>query len=450
MKLWDISPTIGPGFPVFPGDTPFDARWTARIGPNCPVNVSAFSTTPHIGSHTDAPLHYDDAGAAIADVALDIYLGPCRVIHAFDAGTHVTPAHVGLGEPAQLLQPRPQLGLQQRLEVVRRAGHQEVPGHVRVHALVRQPLAPLPGLGVARLERGQQPQVVLRRRRCFRSAVIDELVLFRQRRRKKRQAAPIANQSLLSRTAQRKVDLLHSDAAAQLGCDFSQHLPRELRAVRSPRRLLADLVATAPLALGRQHRLLEQGQLAVQLLQDLQRPRPAAAGELVRLALHPADPSRKGRLEPLGQAAQARLIMTASREGLDRVAAVPAGSRHACLRVALVLERALDHHQQRRELDRLGEELFCALLDRPDREVDRAMRREDDDRGGRILVLEPLAGRAVPWWDAWSEAFLGAGGREDLWRVPARLPEISERLGRAAGLDPTERTARSLALGALS
>jgi arylformamidase len=94
MKLWDISPAIGPGFPVFPGDTPFDARWTLRIGGDCPVNVSAFTTTPHIGSHTDAPLHYDDAGAAIADVPLDTYLGPCRVIHALDAGTHVAPAHV--------------------------------------------------------------------------------------------------------------------------------------------------------------------------------------------------------------------------------------------------------------------------------------------------------------------------------------------------------------------
>ena len=107
MKLWDISPTIGPGFPVFPGDTPFDARWTARIGPNCPVNVSAFTTTPHVGSHTDAPLHYDDAGAAIADVALETYLGPCRVIHAFDAGTHVTPtqvlAHLDATPPRVLL-----------------------------------------------------------------------------------------------------------------------------------------------------------------------------------------------------------------------------------------------------------------------------------------------------------------------------------------------------------
>jgi arylformamidase len=94
MKLWDISPAIGPGFPVFPGDTPFATNWTVRIGPGCPVNVSAMTTTPHIGSHTDAPLHYDDAGAAIADVPLDIYIGPCRVIHAIGVGALVEPAHV--------------------------------------------------------------------------------------------------------------------------------------------------------------------------------------------------------------------------------------------------------------------------------------------------------------------------------------------------------------------
>jgi arylformamidase len=93
-KLWDISPAIGPGAPVFPGDTPFALRWTWRIGPGCPVNVSELTLSPHTGSHTDAPLHYDDSGLAIADVPLETYVGPCRVIHAIDAGALVQPSHV--------------------------------------------------------------------------------------------------------------------------------------------------------------------------------------------------------------------------------------------------------------------------------------------------------------------------------------------------------------------
>ena len=58
-RLWDISPAIGPGFPVYPGDTPFALRWTWSIGPGCPVNVSELLMSPHTGAHTDAPLHYD-------------------------------------------------------------------------------------------------------------------------------------------------------------------------------------------------------------------------------------------------------------------------------------------------------------------------------------------------------------------------------------------------------
>jgi hypothetical protein len=37
-----------------------------------------------------------------------------------------------------------------------------------------------------------------------------------------------------------------------------------------------------------------------------------------------------------------------------------------------------------------------------------------------------------------------AGGRADEWRFPATLPESVARLGRAAGLDYRELTARSL------
>jgi arylformamidase len=93
-RLWDISPAIGPGSPVFPGDTPFTMRWTWSIGPGCPVNVSEMAISPHTGAHTDAPLHYDPMGAAIADVPLDLYLGRCRVIHALDAAPLVEPRHV--------------------------------------------------------------------------------------------------------------------------------------------------------------------------------------------------------------------------------------------------------------------------------------------------------------------------------------------------------------------
>ncbi|MXI21863.1 arylformamidase, partial [Escherichia coli] len=47
----------------------------------------------HTGAHADAPLHYRADGAAIGQVPLDAYLGPCRVIHCVGAA-RVEPEHV--------------------------------------------------------------------------------------------------------------------------------------------------------------------------------------------------------------------------------------------------------------------------------------------------------------------------------------------------------------------
>ncbi|MET1116248.1 MAG: arylformamidase [Comamonas sp.] len=86
QSLWDISPPIHNASPVFPGDTRYSQQWCATISPDCPVNVSAITLSPHIGAHADAPLHYDATGAAIGAVDLEAFLGPCRVIHAIGRG----------------------------------------------------------------------------------------------------------------------------------------------------------------------------------------------------------------------------------------------------------------------------------------------------------------------------------------------------------------------------
>ena len=93
-KLWDISPSVHASAPVFPGDTAYSQTWAATIGPGCPVNVSAITLSPHVGAHADAPLHYDPDGAAIGDVSLDAFIGPCRVIHAIGCGPLVKPEHL--------------------------------------------------------------------------------------------------------------------------------------------------------------------------------------------------------------------------------------------------------------------------------------------------------------------------------------------------------------------
>ena len=105
-RIWDISPPVQDGTPVFPGDTPYRQRWAAQIAPGCPVNVSEITLSPHVGAHADAPLHYDPAGRTSGQLDLEPYLGCCRVIHAIGKGPLVTweqLAHALAGLPPRVL-----------------------------------------------------------------------------------------------------------------------------------------------------------------------------------------------------------------------------------------------------------------------------------------------------------------------------------------------------------
>lgn len=105
-RVWDISPPVAPGSPVFPGDTPYSQEWSATLATDCPVNVSRITMSPHVGAHADAPLHYDPQGAPIGAVDLSPYLGPCRVIHAIGKGPLVRwehLAHAARELPARVL-----------------------------------------------------------------------------------------------------------------------------------------------------------------------------------------------------------------------------------------------------------------------------------------------------------------------------------------------------------
>jgi arylformamidase len=90
----DISQGLSPGMAGFPGDATYTEGWTFRLGPDCPVNVSRVAFSVHCGTHADAPLHYDAEGAAAGSLALEPYIGPCRVIDARGAGPLCMPEDI--------------------------------------------------------------------------------------------------------------------------------------------------------------------------------------------------------------------------------------------------------------------------------------------------------------------------------------------------------------------
>jgi arylformamidase len=79
-RIWDISEPVSPATAVFPGDTPFSQEWVMRMADGASCNVSTMRMSVHCGTHTDAPLHFDDAGLSMERVPLDAYLGRCRVL----------------------------------------------------------------------------------------------------------------------------------------------------------------------------------------------------------------------------------------------------------------------------------------------------------------------------------------------------------------------------------
>ena len=88
----DITRALTSGHPNWPGDTPFKLDLTADIRYGSAVNIMAFSTSTHSGTHLDAPFHYSAEGGRLASVPLDVLLGDAQVI---DARSGVTPELLG-------------------------------------------------------------------------------------------------------------------------------------------------------------------------------------------------------------------------------------------------------------------------------------------------------------------------------------------------------------------
>lgn len=104
-RLYDISPPVRPGVPVWPGDTPYRAELSWAIARGDSVNVSALTTTPHLGAHADAPFHVAAGGVGVGELPLEPFLGPCQLVEVPPAPL-ILPEHLGgvdLGDPPRLL-----------------------------------------------------------------------------------------------------------------------------------------------------------------------------------------------------------------------------------------------------------------------------------------------------------------------------------------------------------
>src|SRR5512136_3283442 len=96
MEIYDISVSLSPELPVFPGDPPVEIEPVSRIAGGDAANVSRLSISTHSGTHIDPPRHFDDRGIAADGLPLSLLVGDAFLADV--AGTKV----IGRAELARL------------------------------------------------------------------------------------------------------------------------------------------------------------------------------------------------------------------------------------------------------------------------------------------------------------------------------------------------------------
>lgn len=83
----DVSRPLRPATPVWPEDRPFELRQRREPG----FVLSSFSTTCHVGTHLDAPLHFDDTAEGVEGVPIDRCVGAAELLQVRSASGVLTP-----------------------------------------------------------------------------------------------------------------------------------------------------------------------------------------------------------------------------------------------------------------------------------------------------------------------------------------------------------------------
>jgi arylformamidase len=90
MRIYDISLTISPELPVWPGDPPVELELVESMDQGAHANVSRLSASVHTGTHVDAPHHFLNDGRTVEQLPLDMLTGPCYVTHLPDGIEAIT------------------------------------------------------------------------------------------------------------------------------------------------------------------------------------------------------------------------------------------------------------------------------------------------------------------------------------------------------------------------
>ena len=81
----DISLTLSPDLPVWPGDAQIQFERTSDMAAGAKANVTRIAMSVHTGTHLDAPLHFIGDGKDVTTLALETLIGPAQLVEVADA-----------------------------------------------------------------------------------------------------------------------------------------------------------------------------------------------------------------------------------------------------------------------------------------------------------------------------------------------------------------------------
>ena len=84
-KIYDISLTITPGMPVWPGQPGVKLVRIEKIEDGANANVSKVEMSVHTGTHVDAPYHFLNHEKTVEALPLDVMMGAAQVIELPDS-----------------------------------------------------------------------------------------------------------------------------------------------------------------------------------------------------------------------------------------------------------------------------------------------------------------------------------------------------------------------------
>ena len=90
MTIYDISLTISPTLPIWPGDPVLKIEKFESMDKGAHNNVSRISAGVHLGTHVDAPYHFINDGRTVEQLPLDVLTGPCYVVQLPDGVEAIT------------------------------------------------------------------------------------------------------------------------------------------------------------------------------------------------------------------------------------------------------------------------------------------------------------------------------------------------------------------------